>query len=156
MVRILVDLSLDSFEAVEDKWDAQADLSLRWSHKYCRFCRGLLIFFYLLAFRHGFLKQSFVCSCLLVHCLHVVYRYFQVLSYFHLKPSLSKHDMPCLSKQCRSRSVGFFRSQLIWICTVCHSVHEFISSIWIKESGWLTITTGRGILIYSAGQWLTC
>ena len=23
------------------------------------------------------------------------------------------------SKQCRSRSVGFFRSQLIWICTVC-------------------------------------
>ena len=22
-------------------------------------------------------------------------------------------------KQCRSRSVGFFRSQLIWICTVC-------------------------------------
>ena len=25
------------------------------------------------------------------------------------------------SKQCRSRSVGFFRSQLIWICTVCKS-----------------------------------
>ena len=22
-------------------------------------------------------------------------------------PSLAKHDMPCLSKQCRSRSVGF-------------------------------------------------
>ena len=31
-------------------------------------------------------------------------------------------DMSCLCfcKQCRSRSVGFFRSQLIWICTVCH------------------------------------
>ena len=29
-------------------------------------------------------------------------------------------DMPCLCKQCRSRSVGFFRSQLIWIFTVCH------------------------------------
>ena len=29
-------------------------------------------------------------------------------------------DIPCLCKQCRSRSVGFFRSQLIWICTVCH------------------------------------
>ena len=29
-------------------------------------------------------------------------------------------DMPCLYKQCRSRSVGFFRSQLIWICTVCY------------------------------------
>ena len=26
----------------------------------------------------------------------------------------------CLSKQCSSRSVGFWRSQLIWICTVCH------------------------------------
>ena len=39
--------------------------------------------------------------------------------------------MPCLSKQCRSRSVG-----------------------WIKESDWLTIRTGRGILIYSAWQGL--
>ena len=36
-----------------------------------------------------------------------------------------------LCKQCRSRSVGFFRSQLIWIYTVCHSVCEFISAIWI-------------------------
>ena len=35
-------------------------------------------------------------------------------------PSLAEHNTPCLSKQCRSRSVGFFRSQLIWICTVCH------------------------------------
>ena len=30
-------------------------------------------------------------------------------------------DRPCFSKQGRSRSVGFWRSQLIWICTVCHS-----------------------------------
>ena len=29
-------------------------------------------------------------------------------------------DIPCLCKQCRSRSVCFCRSQLIWICTVCH------------------------------------
>ena len=29
-------------------------------------------------------------------------------------------DMPCLCKQCRSTSVGFWRSQMIWICTVCH------------------------------------
>ena len=29
-------------------------------------------------------------------------------------------DIPCLCKQCRSRSVGLWRSQLIWICTVCH------------------------------------
>ena len=32
-------------------------------------------------------------------------------------------DMPCLCKQCRSRSVGFWRrNQLIWICTAFHSV----------------------------------
>ena len=41
-------------------------------------------------------------------------------------------DMLCLCKQCRSRSVGFYRSQLIWICTVCHSVFEFVSTTWIK------------------------
>ena len=29
-------------------------------------------------------------------------------------------ELPCLCKQCRSRSVGFWRSQLIWICIVCH------------------------------------
>ena len=29
-------------------------------------------------------------------------------------------DIPYLCKQCRSRSVGFSRSQLNWICTVCH------------------------------------
>ena len=26
---------------------------------------------------------------------------------WHFNPSLAEHDMPCLSKQCRSRSVGF-------------------------------------------------
>ena len=41
-------------------------------------------------------------------------------------------DMSCLCKQCRSRSVGFWRSQLIWISTVCHLVCEFVSTIWIK------------------------
>ena len=35
-------------------------------------------------------------------------------------------------KQCRSRSVGFWRSQLIWICTVHHQVCKFITTIWIK------------------------
>ena len=46
-------------------------------------------------------------------------------------------------------------SQLILICTVCHSVYAFISTIWIKESDWLTIRSGRGILIYSAWQGLS-
>ena len=35
-------------------------------------------------------------------------------------------NMPCLTKQCRYRSVGFFRSQLIWICAVCHLVSELV------------------------------
>ena len=57
-------------------------------------------------------------------------------------------DIPCLCKQC------FWRSQLIWICTVCHYVCEFIATIWIKWSDWLKIRSGSGILIYSAGQGL--
>ena len=35
-------------------------------------------------------------------------------------PSPAEPDMSCLCKQCRSRSVGFWRSKLIWIYTVCH------------------------------------
>ena len=61
-------------------------------------------------------------------------------------------DIPYLFKQCRSRSVGFWRSQLIWICTVCHQVCEFIAKIQIKQYDWLKIRSGCGILIYSAGQ----
>ena len=64
-------------------------------------------------------------------------------------------DILCLCKQCRSRSVGFWRSQLIWICTVCHSVYKFLSTTWIKESDWLKIRRGWDILIYSAWQGLT-
>ena len=63
-------------------------------------------------------------------------------------------DIPCLCKQCRSRSVGFWRSQLIWICTVCHLVCEFTSTIQIKISDWLNIRSECGILIYSAGHGL--
>ena len=52
-----------------------------------------------------------------------------------------------------SISVKLHRN-VAWISTVCHSVCEFISIIWIKESDWLTIKTGRGILICSAWQGL--
>ena len=41
-------------------------------------------------------------------------------------------DISCLCKKCRSRSVGFWRSQLIWISTVCHKISEFIATIQIK------------------------
>ena len=63
-------------------------------------------------------------------------------------------DRPCFCKQCRSRSVGFWRSQLIWICTVCHTVYEFMSTIWTKLPDWLKISRGHGILINSASQGL--
>ena len=36
------------------------------------------------------------------------------VSYTIITLALLNLDMPCLCKQCRSRSVGFFRSQLIW------------------------------------------
>ena len=71
------------------------------------------------------------------------------LTLFLLNP-----DTSCFWKQFRSRSVGFWRNQLIWICTVCHWVWEFISTIWIKYSDWLKSTSGHGILIYSAKQGL--
>ena len=41
-------------------------------------------------------------------------------------------DILFLCKQYRSRSVGFFRSQLIWICTICRYICEFITTIWFK------------------------
>ena len=36
----------------------------------------------------------------------------------HLIQIMDKNDI-LNNKQCRSRSVGFFRSQLIWVYTVC-------------------------------------
>ena len=30
-------------------------------------------------------------------------------------PSLAEHDMPCLSKQCRSRSVGFWSGSALFV-----------------------------------------
>ena len=47
-------------------------------------------------------------------------------------------DIPCFCKQCRSRSEGFWRSQLIWICTVCHCLWIYINNldqvIWLAEN----------------------
>ena len=67
---------------------------------------------------------------------------------------LLNSDVLCLCKQCRSRSVSFWRRQLIWICTVCHLICEFVSTTWIKQLYWLTIRNGCGILRYSAWQGL--
>ena len=76
-----------------------------------------------------------------------------ILIYIKINPNnnvLLNPERPCYCKQCRSRSVGFWRSQLIWTCTVCHSVYELMSTIWIKIPDWLKIRIGCGILIYSA------
>ena len=57
--------------------------------------------------------------CLLVMQQHFTYWYIRRV----LTPILLNPDIPCLCKQCRSRSVGLRRSQLIWTCTVCHYVN---------------------------------
>ena len=54
----------------------------------------------------------FVCHCPF-RCWKVGYN--SALTLVLLSP-----DIPWPCKQCRSRSAGFWRSQLIWICTVCH------------------------------------
>ena len=79
-------------------------------------------------------------------------RWGQISKLFNLTLVLLNPDKPCFCKQWRSRSVGFWRSQLIWISTVCRSIYEFMSTIWIKLHDWLKIRSGCGILIYSAGQ----
>ena len=83
-----------------------------------------------------------------------VYPVCHSIMYFNPCPAEPGYILFC--KQCRSRSVGFWRrrSQLIWICTVCNWVCKFITSIWIKQPDWLKIRSGCGILIYSAGQGL--
>ena len=75
-------------------------------------------------------------------------------SFVMLTLVLLNPDMSCPCKQCRSRSIGFWTSQLIWICTVCHSVFEFLSTTWIKKYDWLKIRSGHGILICSVWQGL--
>ena len=55
-------------------------------------------------------------------CLHI-----SGISFYNCKSNiwvltlvLLNPDIPCLCKQCRSRSGGFWRGHLIWICTVWH------------------------------------
>ena len=43
-------------------------------------------------------------------------------------------------------SLIFLRNQLIWICTVGHSIYEFVSTTRVKLSDWSTIGSGHGIL----------
>ena len=57
-------------------------------------------------------------------------------------------DMPCLTKQCRSRPVGFWISQLIWICL---SFSMWISISNLDQVIWFAwIRSGCGIFMYPA------
>ena len=67
-----------------------------------------------------------------------------------LNHSLAEHDMPCFSKQCRSKSVGFCRSQLIWICTVVIKYVNFYQKP--KSSNLIGWKVGMASYFYSAWQ----
>ena len=70
--------------------------------------------------------------------LHVNYRSLIIGNHFRLvNPSLAEHNMPCLSKQCRSRSVGFLTD----LDLHCLSLNMWIS---VKNQDWV---------IWLAGNW---
>ena len=62
-------------------------------------------------------------------------------------------DISCICKQCRSWSFGFWRSQMIWICTVSIKyMNSYQQSGSSNLIGWKL--EWYGILIYSAWQGL--
>ena len=96
--------------------------------------------------------KKLVLKCLLNYCTLKKWSNLERGCIESLTLVLLDPDMPNVCKQCSSRSVGFFRSQLIWICTVCHSVcwsciNSLGQLIW-----WADIRSGHSILIFSA--WL--
>ena len=69
---------------------------------------------------HGEMRKIIVWIFLLSASCRFINKCKPHLKNLNLTLVLLNPDIPCLCKQCRSRSVGFWRSQLIWICTVCH------------------------------------
>ena len=66
-------------------------------------------------------------------------KYYHINSEDLLTLVLLNLDIPCLCKQCRSRSVGFWRSQLIWIYTLPFSIWIYYMNnldqvIWLAEN----------------------
>ena len=68
---------------------------------------------YLDTFVGSFFKLCYILNSAILKCvcqekkfLCIIFATIGQYSYF-INPSLAEHDMPCLSKQCRSRSVGF-------------------------------------------------
>ena len=81
-----------------------------------------------------------------------MFHLYKQLQYLTVTLVLLNPDMPCLCKQCTSRSVLQKPTYLdlhclslsIWICI----------TNWIKQSDWLKIRSGRGVFVYSAWQGL--
>ena len=87
---------------------------------------------------------------------------------FVLTLVLMNPDIPCLCTQCRSRSNGFWRSQLIWICTDQLASEEanwpgstlfVIKYLYLCQQSWSSSLIGwklevGGASIYSAWQGL--
>ena len=57
--------------------------------------------------------------CIQTKLYGVIYWSIGVMLDTGLNPCTAEPGLPFLCKQCRFRSVGFWRCQLIWICTVC-------------------------------------
>ena len=119
--------------------DARSDLGL------C--CPSCLKGIFLLDLAH--IKQNCSLGCsqglLLVEseCIYLIYswRYMvdrKQLPYWITWSRLLTHIHTLNGKQCRPRSVGFFRSQLIWIYTVC--VNKWGS---LKRQSWLNLSRSR-------------
>ena len=139
--------SLDAIQAEKTRpllyWvNIQADLNLCWSHRsYCRFCRALA---HLYAATWEKNKQTSdmyfqqrlksACTslpsdrslCTLGYPKCAQWRFWSdcttvlIILVLKFNPSPAEPDMSCLCKKCRSKSVGFWRSQLIGIYTICH------------------------------------
>ena len=86
-----------------------------------------------------------------LHCRQSDQNIIFVFGQYKLTLVLLSQGRHCLRKQCGFRSDGFWRSHLIRIYSVFHSVCEFIRTNNIELSDWLTVRIGVANLIYSAG-----
>ena len=118
MARVLFYPHLDGLEALEGTLDQRRLIRLWWCAGWWAFATCTSFYRFCRAGSYSFLAISIQMKSDSVDTE-------DVLTLVLLNP-----EIHC--KQCRSRSVGLWRSQLIWIYTVCHSVREFISTTWIK------------------------
>ena len=91
-----------------------------------------------------------------LHCLpRTIFPKFLGLLWYYGSNGFDTIPLSCWTWIYPAFANSVYPDQLILICTVCHSVYEFMSTISIKASDWLTFRNGRGLLIYSEWQGLT-